>query len=112
MNRVRAGETIAFPVIPAKAGSLETASHWAQIAKKGSLAEAYQIFRRYPADQPPIRLIPVWNKKDGLVFFIIMRKGFNKEAEAQEAIRNLPSEFAVGSEIMKKPEKDAVYFAY
>jgi general secretion pathway protein A len=112
MNRVRAGETITFPAIPAKAGSLETASHWVQIAKKGSLAEAYQIFRRYPTDQPSMRLIPTWNKKDGLVFFIILRKGFNKEAEAQEAIRNLPSEFAAGSEIMKKPERDSVYFAY
>ena len=112
MNRVRAGETITFPAIPAKAGSLETASHWVQIAKKGSLVEAYQTFKRYPADQPPIRLIPTWNKKDGLVFFIILRKGFNKEVGAREAIRNLPSEFAAGSEMMKKPENDTVYFAY
>jgi phage tail protein X len=112
MNRVRAGETIAFPAIPAKGGSLETASHWVQIAKKGSLAEAYQLFKRYPADQPPIRLIPTWNKKDGLVFFIVLRKGFNKETGAQEAIRNLPSEFAASSEIMKKQGKDTVYFAY
>jgi general secretion pathway protein A len=112
MNRVRAGETITFPAIPAKAGSLETASHWVQIAKKGSLVEAYQIFRRYPADQPSIRLIPTWDIKDGLVFFIVLRKGFNKESEAREAIRNLPPEFAAGSEIMKKPGKDTVYFAY
>jgi general secretion pathway protein A len=112
MNRVRAGETITFPAIPAKAGSLEVASHWVQIAKKSTLVEAYQIFKRYPVDQPPIRLIPTWNKKDGLGFFIILRKGFNKETGAQEAIRNLPSEFAAGSEIMKKPGKDTVYFAY
>ncbi|MDP1990530.1 MAG: AAA family ATPase [Syntrophales bacterium] len=112
MNRVRAGETITFPAIPAKAGSLGAASHWVQIAKKGSLVEAYQIFRRYPADQPPIRLIPTWNKKDGLVFFIILTKGFNKEIGAQEAIRNLPSEFAASLKIMEKPGKDTVYFAY
>lgn len=112
MNRIQTGETIAFPAIPAKAGSLETASHWVQIAKKGSLEEAYQIFKGYPADQPSIRLIPMWNKRDGLVFSIILRKGFNKKEGAQDAIRNLPSEFAVGSEIMKKPEMDTVYFAY
>ena len=112
MNRVRAGETITFPAIPAKAGSLESASHWVQIAKRSSLDEAYQIFKRYPADQPPIRVIPSWNKRDGLVFSIIIRKGFNKEEGAQDAIRNLPVEFAMGSEIMKKPAKDTVYFAY
>ena len=111
MNRVRAGEMITFPAIPAKAGSLESGSHWVQIAKKSSLEEAYQIFKRYPADQPPIRVIPSWNKRDGLVFSIIIRKGFDKEEGAWDAIRNLPVEFAMGSEIMKK-EKDTVYFAY
>ena len=83
-----------------------------QVAKKGSLEEAYQIFERYPADQPSLRLIPMWNKRDGLSFPIILTRGFDKEDEAREAIRNLPSEFAAGSDIMKKPDKDTVYFAY
>ena len=76
MNRVRAGETITFPAIPAKAGSLETASHWVQIAKKGSLEEAYQIFKRYPADQPPIRLIPIVEQKRRPGFFHYPEEGF------------------------------------
>ena len=63
-------------------------------------------------DKLPIRLIPMWNKGDGLSFPIILRRGFDKEDEAREAIRNLPSEFAAGSDIMKKPDKDTVYFAY
>jgi len=78
MNKVRAGETITFPAIPAKAGTLESANHWVQIAKKqsrGSLPDLH----RYPGDQPPIRVIPSWNKRDGLVFSIILRKGFTDE---------------------------------
>jgi general secretion pathway protein A len=112
MNRIQEGETIHFPAIPAKARSLETAKYWVQIAKKGSLEEAYRVFGRYPDDKLPIRLIPMWNKGDGLSFPIILRRGFDKEDEAREAIRNLPSEFAAGSDIMKKPDKDTVYFAY
>ena len=112
MNKVRAGETITFPAIPAKAGTLETANHWVQIAKRGSLEEAYQVFHRYPEDQPPIRVIPSWGKKDGLVFSIILRKGFDDEQGAQDAIHNLPAELAAGAEIMKKPEKGTVCFAY
>ena len=61
-----------------------------QIAKKGSLEEAYRIFNTYPADQPPIRLIPLWNKREGLVFLIILKKGFDSEEKAREAIRNCP----------------------
>jgi general secretion pathway protein A len=112
MNKVRAGETIIFPAIPAKASILKSASHWVQIAKKHHLEEAYQVFNRYPADQPPIRVIPSWNKRDGLVFSIVLRQGFQQEQEAQDAIGNLPAEFAVSSEIMKKPGQDTVYFVY
>ena len=48
MNRVQEGETIHFPAIPAKARSLEMAKYWVQIAKKGSLEEAYQCLRQVP----------------------------------------------------------------
>jgi general secretion pathway protein A len=112
INRVRAGETIEFPAVTGKAVSLDKAKYWVQVAKKGNIEEAYQIFERYPADQPSLRLIPMWNKRDGLSFPIILTRGFDKEDEAREAIRNLPSEFSAGSDIMKKPDKDTVYFAY
>ena len=112
MNRVQAAETIAFPAIRAKARSLATANHWVQIAKKNSLEEAYRIFNRYPTDQPPMRLIPYWNKREGLVFLIVLKKGFDSEEKARDAIRKLPAEYAISSEIMKKADEDTVYFAY
>ena len=76
LNLVKAGERIAFPAIRAKADSLATASHWVQVAKKGSLEEAYRIFNTYPPDQPPIRMIPLWNKKRGVGFFDHPQEGF------------------------------------
>jgi general secretion pathway protein A len=112
MNMVQPGETIAFPAIPAKAQILSTAKYWVQIAKKGTIEEAYRIFKTYPEEQTPIRLIPSWTKRDGLAFAIILKKGFSSEEAVRDAIRNLPSMFASSAEIMKTAEKDTVYFTY
>lgn len=112
MNIIQPGETIAFPAIQATAQILATAGYWVQIAKKGTLEEAYRIFKTYPQESLPIRLIPSWDKRDGLAFTIILKKGFSSEEAAQNAIRNLPSKFAATAEIMMRPKRGAVYFTY
>ena len=111
MNMVWAGETIYFPAIPVKENPLPPDKIWVQIAQKRGLNEAYQLFKDYPRDQPGIRLIPSWDKKDGLVFSIVLKNGFSSEAEAEDAIRKLPKTTAYVAEIMKNRGKDAVYFA-
>jgi general secretion pathway protein A len=112
MNRVIPGEAITFPAIPAAAQILTTAGYWVQIAKKDNLEEAYRIFKTYPQEQLPIRLVPSWNKRDGLAFTIVLKRGFPNEEAAKVAIGNLPPKFAATAEIMKTPEKGTVYFTY
>jgi phage tail protein X len=112
MNLVRPGETITFPAIPAAAQILTTAGHWVQIAKKDNLEEAYRIFKAYPQEQLPIRLVPSWNKREGLAFTIVLKRGFPSEEVAKHAIGTLPPKFAATAEIMKTPEKGTVYFTY
>jgi len=111
MNMVWAGETINFPAIPVKNNPLPPGKIWVQIAQKRGLNEAYQLFKDYPADQPDIRLVPSWDRNDGLVFSIVLKNGFSGEAEAEDAIRKLPETTAHVAEIMKNRGKDAVYFA-
>ncbi|MBU1182996.1 MAG: hypothetical protein KKF00_12700 [Proteobacteria bacterium] len=111
MNRVWAGESIHFPAIPVKDNPLPPGKIWVQIAQKRGLNEAYQLFKDYPADQPGIRLIPSWDRNDGLVFSIVLKNGFAGEAEAKEAIRKLPEKAAYVAEIMRNRGQDAVYFA-
>lgn len=111
MNRIWAGETIHFPAIPVKANPLPPGKIWVQIAQKRGLDEAYQLFKDYPADQPRIRLIPSWDRHDGLIFSIVFKNGFSSEAEAKDALRKLPETTEYVAEIMKNREKNAVYFA-
>jgi hypothetical protein len=94
-----------------KANPLPPGKVWVQIAQKRSLDEAYRLFKDYPADQPGIRLIPSWNRREGLIFSIVLKNGFSSEADAKDALRKLPETTAYVAEIMKNRGKDAVYFA-
>ena len=82
-----------------------------QIARREDIEEAYRLYKSYPSDMPPIRMIPFWNPREGLIFMIVLKTGFADPAEAKEAIRSLPPSIAAGAEIMRKPEKDTVFFA-
>ncbi len=111
MNWVRAGETIHFPAIPTSSPFLAPEKIWVQIARKSDLEEAYGIYKDYPADMPRIRLIPSWNRREGMAFVVFLKNDYKNDAEAQNAIRNLPPALAAGAGIMRKPEKDTVFFA-
>ncbi|MFZ4437568.1 MAG: ExeA family protein [Syntrophales bacterium] len=111
INQVRAGERITLPAIAATTSILATQKVWVQIARREDIEEAYRLYKSYPSDMPPIRMIPFWNLREGLIFMIVLKTGFADPAEAKEAIRSLPSAIAAGAEIMRKPEKDTVFFA-
>jgi len=112
MNVIKPGVTIHFPAIPAQAQISATSGYWVALAHKGSLEEAYRIFKTYPQEQLSIRLIPSWTKKKGLAFTIILKQAFPSEEAVQDAIRDLPTIYATNAEIMKRPEKDTIYFAH
>jgi hypothetical protein len=111
VNWVLAGETIYFPAIKAKGNPLEQDKIWVQVVQANSLDEAYRLFKDYPENQPPIRLIPAWNPREGLRFTIVLKEGFDSLAAAGTALRSLPPSLAKGSGIMEKPDSDTVYFA-
>jgi general secretion pathway protein A len=107
MNRVRAGETLSLPAVPASQGSPLPGKIWVQMAKKTTIEDAYRLLKDYPSDMPPIRLIPSWNPREGLVFALVLKKGFSNEAEARDAIQHLPT----GAKIMVKMEPGSIFFA-
>ena len=111
INWVLAGETIYFPAIKGRGNPLEQDKIWVQIAQANRLEEAYRLFKDYPEDQPPIRLIPAWNPREGLRFTIVLKEGFDSLAAAGTALRSLPPSLAKVAGIMEKPDSDTVYFA-
>lgn len=106
VSGIGAGQTVVLPAIQSAAPPLAPSQTWVQLAKKASLADAYRLLKAYPSDMPPIRLIPSWNPREGLVFTIVLKTGFPGPEGAKEAMVHLPT----GAKIMEKAEKDTVYF--
>jgi hypothetical protein len=106
IGRAGAGQTIVLPAIRTAAPPLAPDKTWVQMAKKSSLEDAYRLLKSYPADMPPIRLIPSWNPREGMLFTIVLKTGFPSVEGAKEALVHLPS----GAKILEKPGQDTVYF--
>ena len=89
---LRPGQEISFPSIPV---DIETppGGYWlVELARKETLAEAYAYLRAYPADRPPIRIIPCWNPSNGIRFVIINKQVFNSEDSASQYLMQSNSE--------------------
>ena len=110
MNRIRAGETILLPAIPSETNPLPRDQKWVQLAKLGSVEEAYQRYKAYPSGGPSVRLIPCWNRQEGLIWLIVLQKGFFSDATVADAIRALPRELAEHAGVMKPLPEDTIYF--
>jgi len=114
INRVRTGESITLPAVPATAAPWPQDGKLVRIANKGSLDEAYSFYKKHPLPKHnpvSIRIMPYWNPREGMVYALVIRTFFYNEEEARNAIRSLPPALAATAKIMEKPGADTVYFA-
>lgn len=110
-NRLLSGQVIRFPAIPSKAAPTGPNICWVEIARKQKLQEAYQFLRDYPHDLPPIRLIPYWNRHEGLNFILVDEKLFADEESAGRYLKRLPPAAASTAKIRTGWGRDPVLFA-
>ncbi len=110
-NNVEIGDIINFPAIPKHVQFMTANAWWIRIAKKKDLEDAFNCLRDIADKAPPAYIIPFWNQKEGLTFFVVL-KGFFAEKETAALMMNLlPVSIASSGEIMSSWDKDAVFFA-
>jgi len=115
LNYVRPGDIVHVPAIAGTSEapvSEEKGEILIQIARCGSLDEAYTILMNRPAGLPPARILSWWNPREGRVFTVVLKGGYADEASARNAIKLLPSSIAAGASIVRKWDKDTIFFAY
>ncbi|MBW1773331.1 MAG: AAA family ATPase [Deltaproteobacteria bacterium] len=110
-NRLVSGQVIRFPAIPSKAGPKGPNICWVEIARMQKLQEAYKFLKDYPVDRPPIRLIPYWNRHEGLNFVLVDKKLFADEESAKQYLKRLQPAVASTAEIRTGWGTDSVLFA-
>ena len=100
INLIRRGDVVTLPAIAVRTNPLPPDQFWVAVAAKRSLGEAYESLRRYPDLEGGIRLFPYWNPQEGVIFALLVRKGFRDEKAAGEFIRRMPAESATGARVV------------
>jgi hypothetical protein len=111
-SQVREGDTINIPALPLTQNPLLKGRQkfWVQVASKKSLEEAYRFLINPPPNQPPFRLLSYRNIREGIVFAILLKDGFDDEAAARTAVSTLPSVLASDARIISRWDADTVFF--
>ena len=110
-DRVDVGQTIYLPAIPVPVDTLYQKACWILIAEEDNLQAAFDYLRNYPEDEPPVRMIPYWNSKDGNRFAIILKEQFPDEDSARLQLNRMPQSLTSASRVLSRWEKDTVFFA-
>jgi len=105
------GQSVALPAIPANLKPLPQKVWWIKIADRNNLKEAFKILETFPDNEPPIRLIPYWNSRDGIKFTVVLKKFYLIEKAAQVQLKRLPLSISQNGEIISSWDVDNVFFA-
>jgi general secretion pathway protein A len=111
--QVQPGDAINIPAIPSMNNPLLSGKkkYFVKVHKAKTLEDAYTLTLDHPNNLPPVRIFSYWNSREGTVFLVIMKNGYESEDEASRAIKRLPAEYAENAEIIKSWDNDTRYFA-
>ena len=104
-------QTIYLPAIPVSVGITGRKACWVMLDEKDDLNAAYDYLRNYPANAPPARLLPYWNRQAGTRFAIVLKKYFSDSTSALEQLDRVPTVLAPGGKVLSSWNKDTVFFA-
>ncbi len=109
IQMVRAGEAVIIPAIPASRDSMSKKA-FIQVARAKTLMEAYNLLRSYAGSRPEVMLFPFWNRREGMVFALVVKKQFNDGKAALEALKHLPPPMPAGARVLDTWDDDTVFY--
>jgi general secretion pathway protein A len=93
-DMIQPGDVIAFPLMQIEVEPLLPGTWWIQLARRKTLAEAYQAMLLYAGLKNKIRLIPLQESAGGVQFVIVARQGFSSQEAAREELQRMPAAIA------------------
>ena len=111
-NRIPVGAILNLPAIPAKVRPVNDGLFFIQLDAGKNLEEMYKIYCENPYNQtiPPTSFFPVWNKKAGVTFTVLVDKYFSNAKVAQDMINSLPASIAAKAKIISQWDESSIYF--
>ncbi|OQW96903.1 MAG: hypothetical protein BWK74_07485, partial [Desulfobacteraceae bacterium A6] len=110
LNKVIAGEFVNLPALPAKSNPLPAGKYLVRVAANENIKEIYELFRNYEQLLPSLRFLPYRNSREGLVFSIFLKDGYNDIESARNEAGKLPQPLASNAGVLEKLDDDTVFF--
>ncbi len=111
INKVKAGDVVRFPALPASSRPDQHAAYWVQLAEMETLEDAYEYIHHYTIHVAQTRILPFWSSQNGLRFSVLLKEGFNHEKSARKAVKGLPQKIATSAKIVSEWGEGTVFFA-
>jgi len=110
LSKVYAGEVVNLPALPAKANPLPAGKYLVRVAADDNIEEVYELYRNYKELSPSLRFLPHWNSREGLVFSVFLKDGYNNVESARNAAEKLPQPLSSNAGVLEKSDDDTVFF--
>jgi general secretion pathway protein A len=110
INVVLQGDSVKMPAVAARENPLGANGCRVQLSAKSTLNDALKYIRLYPQDLPPVRLFPYWNKKEGLIFAVLMLKNYESGEEASSVIEGAASPYLKTGKVICKWEEGTEFY--
>lgn len=110
LNRVRAGERVALPAIPAKSNPFPSGKFLVYLAQGEDINTMYDTYKRYEIIVPHAIFIPYWNDRDGLVFSICLKDDYPDMDSALAEVRKLPKPISGKAKVSPTFTDGTVFF--
>ena len=108
---VEVNQIISMPAIPVPVTAADRKAWWIMLDDTDDLNTAFDYLRTYPANAPPARMIPYWNRQSGTRFAIIL-KGYHDDADSALALlKRVPAGLAPEGKVLSNWNEDTVFFA-
>jgi len=111
IHKVKAGDVVRFPALPASSRPDQHAAYWVQLAEMETLEDAYEYIHHYTVHVARTRILPFWSREGGLRFSVLLKEGFNHEKSARKAVKSLPQKIATSAKIISEWGEGTVFFA-
>lgn len=110
LNRVRAGERVALPAIPAKSNPFPSGKFLVSLAQGEDIHALYDTYKRYETIVPHAIFVPHWNDRDGLAFSICLKDGYPDMDSALTELKKLPKPISAKAKVSATFAEDTVFF--
>ncbi|MGD0281719.1 MAG: AAA family ATPase [Dissulfurispiraceae bacterium] len=106
INLVQTGEIVIIPAIPASRDNIPKKA-FIEVGRARTLTEAYALFRSHSGN---MMLFPFWNRREGLVFALLVKKPFNDRQAALEALKQLSPLMTGDAKVLDAWDDDTVFY--